>query len=199
MIKLIVLTIIITFIWSMGLRLIKKWDSPNWVMVGREYLFCVVVSMANVLIIERMAENSREELCLSILAGCLLFACITDCKMYEVYQFVWWIGGICGLFCLRGNRKELAGFLFFCLLQEVFFCRFYGRADCHAFVLCAMILFGKGMGMKECLVHMLLAFSGLAVVQLFRKNINKEGNLKQPVAFLPYITASFWLNCYCFC
>jgi hypothetical protein len=40
---------------------------------------------------------------------------------------------------------------------------------------------------------MAFAFGALAALQLLRRNIDKRGNLKQPVAFLPYISASFAL------
>ena len=149
--------------------------------------------MVNAFLVENMQESMKDAIGLSVLAGCLIFACITDGKMYEVYRFVWWIGGVLGVLCLPGNGGDMGGLILYCLLQELFFCRFYGRADCHAFVVCALIQFGKGMGIREYLIHMLFAFSGLAVIQLLRKNVNKKGNLKEPVAFLPYITVSFWL------
>jgi len=155
--------------------------------------------MANAALVANMAKSMEAAIELSVLAGCLIFACMTDYKACEVYQFVWWVGGACGILFMWGNIGNIWELVWFCLLQEVFFCRFYGRADCHAFVVCALIQFGMGMGVREWLIHMLLAFGGLALIQLVRRNINGTGNLKEPVAFLPYITVSFWLNCYCFC
>ncbi|MCR5754224.1 MAG: hypothetical protein K6G30_05345, partial [Acetatifactor sp.] len=77
------------------------------------------------------------------------------------------------------------------LLQEFWFCRFYGRADCHAFSYCAILETTFGCGMMGYLMQMSIAFLLLFFVQLCRRNINMHGNLKNPVAFLPYISISF--------
>lgn len=132
-------------------------------------------------------------LLLAAFTGCMVAACIMDLECCMIYNYVWWIGGVVGIafLCLRvPNVKEL---LVYVLLQETLFAGMYGRADCHAFVVCAMVEAAYGMGMREYLIHMLLAFGLLAVVQGVRRNIGKDGNLKQPVAFLPYITVSFWV------
>ena len=50
------------------------------------------------------------------------------------------------------------------------------------------------MGMFGYLMHMMLAVLALFIVQLPKRNIAKNGNLKQPVAFLPYISLAFGLN-----
>lgn len=199
MMKVLFLWMVICTVWGLFLWMVKRFDTPDWIIQRKEYVWWIGVSVANAALIEKIQESTGEAVELSVVAGCLIFACITDCKVCEVYRFVWWIAGGCGVFCLQQNKENIPELVFFCLLQEIFFCWFYGRADCHAFVICAMVQFGMGMGLREYLIHMLLAFGGLAVIQLFRNNINGKGNLKQPVAFLPYITVSFWLNCYCFC
>lgn len=153
-------------------------------------------------------ENLKSTGLLSVIAGCLLFACLTDCKTCEVFEFTWWIAGTVGVIMLLqqyfldfqksqygafGVLQKLVPFFIYIVLQEFFFCKFYGRADCHAFVVCAMVECALGMGALEYLIHMLIAFGCLAIVQMLRHNINHCGNLKQPVAFLPYITFSFWV------
>lgn len=143
---------------------------------------------------------------MSVFGGCLLMACITDGKNCKVYNYTWWLGGGAGVLLLihcvfeqegmRGDiRNWLPELLCFGIIQEYFFSRMYGKADCHAFVACAIIECALGMGLKAFLIHMLLAFGLLAGVQLVRRNIGKNGNLKHPVPFLPYITVSFWLMC----
>lgn len=179
--------------------MVKNFDVPEWGIQRNEFGWWLVVSLANAVLIGNLWESTLMAVELSVLAGCLIFACITDYKIYEVYGFVWWIGGACGILAMRGGTGNIPELVFFCFLQEIFFCRFYGRADCHAFGICAMVQCGMGMGLREYLFHMLFAFCGLAVIQFLGRNINRKGNLKQPVAFLPYITVSFWLNCYCFC
>lgn len=102
----------------------------------------------------------------------------------------------CNYDCLklvvRAAAERLFPVLLFALLQKKLFFRMYGRADCHAFTVCAAAECGIGLGMKEYLVHMLLAFLLLGVVQGLQGNIGRKGNLKEDVAFLPYITISFW-------
>ena len=99
------------------------------------------------------------------------------------------------LLVISGEEPWGAGvsLLLFGLLQEKIFSRMYGRADCHAFLICALTECAMGFRMKEYLLHMLLALFLLVVVQAIRKNIGKNGNLKKAVPFMPYITISFWL------
>lgn len=128
---------------------------------------------------------------LSVIFACLLFATVTDIETQMVYDYTWWIAGAAiavMLYIARPCRENIIELLLFILLQEFFFALFYGRADCHAFAVCAALEGCFGMGMREYLVHMLLSFMILAVVQLVRGNVGRNGNLKIPVAFLPYIT-----------
>ena len=131
------------------------------------------------------------------LAAILLFACATDCKSCEVYNFTWWIGGAAALLLLaegRGNilAVNIAQLLFYIALQLLFFSRMYGKADCYAFSVCAVAEMAVGMQLMEYLFHMLIAFVFLAIVQGVKHNIADNGNLKHPVPFLPYITLAFW-------
>ncbi len=156
----------------------------------------------NVICSNIFSKDEADGILLSIVAGCLLFACLTDSKNYEVFQFTWWIGGAAGgiLLCRSvtmyrtwvWNKECLLSLAIYIFLQEMLFAKMYGRADCHAFVVCAVVECAFGMKLREYLWQMLFAFGGLAVVQAFRHNINRKGNLKEPVAFLPYVTFSFW-------
>lgn len=144
----------------------------------------------------------------SIIAVCLLAASIMDWKTCTVYNYIWWIMGgavTVRLFTERLLAKRLEmeigrnenvwlSVFLFILLQELFFCRMYGRADSHGFAACALVGGSLGMGMKEYLLHMLIAFGLLGVVQWMRGNIGRDGNLKKPVPFVPYLTVAFWLN-----
>lgn len=141
---------------------------------------------------------------LGIVLGCLLFASITDFYMGKAYRFVWWIGMSAGFWMLwRGQMQgcDLAALLLslavYALLQEIFFAGFYGRADCHAFCLCALAQAGLGMGMTAFWAHMTLSFALLAIVQGCCCNIGKHGRLNMPVPFLPYITAAFLIILTC--
>ena len=129
-----------------------------------------------------------------------LFACVTDHRTCEVYNVTWWVSGAAALLllCLNGLNGRmpatvLTELAFFCMLQLFAFSGMYGRADCYAFCVCALAETACGLGLLEYLYHMLLSFCLLAVVQLLRRNINAKGNLKCPVAFIPYISVAFAL------
>lgn len=135
---------------------------------------------------------------MAVFGGCLLMACAADCTCYAVYNYIWWVAGAAaiGVWCLckQENRREteVMSLLLFAVVQEFFFCKMYGRADCHAFVVCAIAEDALGMNMRDFLLHMLLAVLLLAIVQGKSHNIGADGNLKKTVPFLPYITGSFW-------
>lgn len=132
----------------------------------------------------------------------LLYGCITDMKSRMVYNFTWWLGGLAAGGLLWKSLWEglpeavLWNLSVFMTVQLVLFCRMYGRADCYAFCVCAIAEASLGMRLSDYLVHILLALSLLFPVQLLKRNIAKNGNLKQPVAFLPYIILAFGLYIY---
>lgn len=131
---------------------------------------------------------------LLMFSGSMALACIMDLREQMVYRFVWLIGGVGGVLLLLemggGNVTELGVFL---LLQQCLFSQFYGRADCHAYCVCAMVLCAFGMSMQDYLIHMLITFAILTFVQLVRGNILRTGRLREPVPLIPYITAAFAL------
>lgn len=188
-----------------------EWKIGHWSRKVLLFLGSVIAEMV-ILCIPSLDHVGR--LLLEIVAGCLLFACLTDMMICEVYQFTWWGAGGASVFlgiyenvCVDGIYGEnvcpdklfsetvmsFAIMVCYLVLQEMFFSRFYGRADCHAFVVCATAGCALGMGMPWFFLHMTTAFFLLIIVQIFQKNIGSRGRLRQAVAFLPYITLSFWL------
>ncbi len=132
-----------------------------------------------------------------VIAGCMLFACITDLRTCEVYNVTWWIAGGAAVLLLLTETDGfdpdiLAGLGVFVLLQLFLFSGMYGRADSYAFSVCAVAEAAVGLPLAGYLIHMLLSFTLLAFVQGLRHNIGKEGNLRRPVPFLPYITLAFF-------
>lgn len=133
----------------------------------------------------------------AVVAVCLASACIMDCRTCQVYNFIWWISGAAAGFLLltrqgRIGPEEAAELGIFILLQCTLFAKWYGRADCYAFSVCAAAEAAAGVRAVGFLTHMLAAFCLLAIVQGIRRNIDSRGNLKRPVPFLPYITLAFW-------
>ena len=134
-------------------------------------------------------------LLLGIVSGGLLAAWIMDVETHLIYDFVWWISGTAAvlLLILSGNawilRWDLTSFI---VLQHLLFGRLYGRADCHAICVCALVEGAFAMRMQDYLIHMLMALGILTVVQWYWGNVTADGRLKEAVPFLPYITVSFW-------
>ncbi len=131
---------------------------------------------------------------------CLMLAACMDYMHQEVYNLFWLppllVWPLC---CMErimalGQSEGMKGMLqllLFMILQQFLFVRFYGRADCHAFCFCAAYLWLWDRGIYSYLFHMLCALGLLAVIQGIKGNISASGNLKMPVAFIPYIIASY--------
>ncbi len=163
-------------------------------------------------VFKQSGGDGWNALILCIIGASFLMATVTDYFTCNVYRFVWWIVWMAGLilmFCniflesgdvgfslypcmVAAEKLHAVELLVFCLLQELVFDRFYGKADCHAFCAGALLLCILGGDMKEFLLYMAMSYVLLFVIQAFKKNINSKGNLKIPVAFMPYITVSLW-------
>lgn len=145
-------------------------------------------------------EKILWNLGITVFGGSMLFACIMDLKEQMVYRFVWLIaGGAAGVLMVLHaldtgfEISRLCDLILFFGIQQLWFCRFYGRADCHAFCVCAAVMASMELGFKNWLLHMLNTFLGLSIVQLVRRNVGQDGKLKNPVPLIPYITVAFWL------
>jgi hypothetical protein len=164
-------------------------------------LAAVAASETNAVIAVHIRENDLygAGLCtlLGVVSGCLIFASATDLIMCKVYDFTWWIAGaaLCVMFVMSTPAlRTICDVILFIILQELVFSRFYGRADCYAFCICALTESILGIGMEGFLVHMILSYMLLTFVQFFRKNIDRYGKLIKPVPFLPYITVTFCIT-----
>ena len=157
-----------------------------------------------------------EGFLLSLLAGGLLAAACMDARDCYVYNYVWWwcllwiavlawlpMGGIGlengnwpgGAWAIgRIQPSQMAAVLAFTALQQIVFARMYGRADSHAFCVCALASCLWRGGMLYFLVHMLLSVTLLAIVQLGKHNITLDGRLRIPKPFVPYIIITFWIQ-----
>ncbi|MDE6673681.1 MAG: hypothetical protein K2K19_02545 [Acetatifactor sp.] len=132
-----------------------------------------------------------------VLAVYLTVCVITDrqtCKVYDCLQLPAAVFG--AALCLLRPVPVSGGtaLIGFALLQYFLFMRLYGRGDGMAFQICSLYVIGAGGGPQTLLLHMAASFALLGIVQLMRGNINRKGNLKIPVPFLPYI--AFSLLCF---
>lgn len=137
-----------------------------------------------------------EFVLIGVVFWCFVKAMLEDARWQRVHRYLWWISraACMGLLLLHWEAfLQAAGDLvFFALVQFFLFSRLYGRADCHAFQVCSMILAAYGGGVKSYLLHMLFTILALGLVQLCKKNINKKGDLKEPVALIPYMMPVFF-------
>lgn len=130
-----------------------------------------------------------------LLAGGLLSAAYMDRRNCWVYNYVWWWclpwAGILGL-TAGGEFSGIVAVLVFVMLQQLLFSRMYGKADCHAFSVCALAECGNAVGMVGFLLQMFLSVVLLTIVQLFRGNVTPRGRLREPQPFIPYIITAFF-------
>ena len=128
-----------------------------------------------------------------VLAVYLAVCTVTDrqtCMVYDFLQLPAAAAG--GVMALRGCLPPEcgAGLIAFALLQYLVFMRLYGKGDGMAFQICSLYIVSGGGRFESLLLHMAMAFGLLGIIQLFRGNLNKRGNLKLPVPFLPYIACT---------
>lgn len=153
-----------------------------------------------------------EGILLSLLAGGLLAAACMDAENCYVYNYVWWwclpwtgilLGlpvskaymedGVCRI-TDRFSIQQAAAVALFVLLQQILFAQMYGRADCHAFSVCALAGCAWQGNLLWFLIHMLSALTLLAAVQFCRRNVTPDGKLRVPKPFIPYIVVTFWVQ-----
>ncbi len=134
------------------------------------------------------------QLACGVLAAYLLVASIQDSQTCEVYDFLHILAIPAGaVFIMAAPAGEkIISLVIFTVIQLGLFMRMYGAGDGLVFLVCAIYESRFGKGLSTYLLHMAAAFAVLSVVQGFRGNINKKGNLKKPVAFVPYIAATVW-------
>lgn len=142
--------------------------------------------------------NIVEYVLIAVIFWCFIKAMLEDARWQRVHRYLWWISGTAGLGLLFLHWEiflHAAGDLvFFAMVQFFLFSKLYGRADCHAFQVCSMVLGAYGGTLKIYLFHMLFTIIMLGLVQICRRNVNKKGDLKEPVALLPYLMPAFFLT-----
>lgn len=192
---------------ALGLRIIARWDRPLG-LKGRWWLWIVAGAAAEAGCIAKLCVRRcsvGEWLMWGIMGGSLLLACVTDRLLRQVYNFTWWIflAALALLWGMGGGSprplqgsymdcESLGWVMVYLGLQLLFAGCVYGRADSYAFCVCALAQTLLGISVAGFLVHMSIAYVLLFVIQLARRNIDRRGNLRKPVPFLPYITAAFW-------
>jgi len=187
------------FIWIMLLifvsfQLITKYDSSHGLKLGTgTWAAAAAIALAASVLIRRREYLALPVMLYGVLAAYLVTASITDRQTKMVYDFLHLAGGLAGVALLiyRWPGQEVfREAVIFIGLQMLLFRKLYGTADCLVFSVCALYLAAEGKDLMTYLLHMSATFLLLAVVQACRKNINRKGNLKEPVALVPYIAAT---------
>lgn len=128
--------------------------------------------------------------------GCLFRAAWEDGKSQMVRRWLWWVAGGAGIVTLLLRRGAAPGawseLACYGVIQFLLFSKMYGKADCHAFLCCGIMMSAYGGGMKDFLWHMLITFSYLGIIQIGKRNVTTKGNLRQPVALIPYVVPAYF-------
>ena len=180
------------------LRMIIREDSGHCIIVDKMlYQKIMLYSLVTGIWIERILVhwNWYGQLACGVLASYLLVASIQDIQSREVYDFLHVTALPAGLVFVvtEPSDEKLISLVVFVAVQMGIFMRMYGAGDGLAFLVCAVFESRFGRGMLTYLLHMGTAYILLGIVQGFKHNFNKRGNLRKPVPFLPYITVSVWL------
>lgn len=178
------------------LQLILWFDSDHNLQFNRRItLGFGSVSIVVSLLVVSKANTIIEIVTLCFFGAYLIAASFVDMQTKTVYDFLHIIAGLSGIILLVWEcpqKENLIGCTLFVILQMLVFSKMYGMADCYLFSVCSLFIAAGGHGIEYCLFHMLLAICLLAVVQIKMHNVNKKGNLKQGVAFVPYIAIAIW-------
>jgi GNAT superfamily N-acetyltransferase len=177
-------------------RAISRFDPGHGLRMDKArsvaWAFCVLAGAA----LSRQARPPLPAALSCVFCACLAAAAVSDWQTGTVHDFLLLAAAACGAGLLLwyrpgwGIAAELAVFL---AAQALLFRRMYGMADVLAFGAFALCQAAAGKGLPAHLLHMGVAFLLLAAVQGCRKNIGRGGDLKEPVALVPYIAVAAWL------
>jgi hypothetical protein len=191
--------LLIGAIWAISsllIWLILRFDCKEVKIDRRLWLLPLIGAAITVGIMTLQKISSSFAVFYSILAAYLITAAIIDREIQMVHDFLHVLAIVPGIVLLLmkpGSIYALVALILFVILQLVLFRRMYGTADCLVFSACALYLTAQGHGMLTYLLHMAATFGLLGIVQAYRHNINAKGNLKKPVALVPYIAVTIWI------
>lgn len=196
-----VLFIIRLMVFFIEIRLVLTLDEDeDHLQIDKKALFFSAVVLFLVALLGAEGDTAVEAAA-GFFWGSLLAAAYSDSQIQQVYDFFFYVALVSAVMMLALQGVALSeciwDIVFFSLMQGILFRRMYGKADCMWFIGCSVFFAAYGMKIFDFLILMSVSFFLLFVIQLAKKNLNNKGNLKEPVALLPYITAAS-IICYCF-
>ncbi len=136
------------------------------------------------------------QICYTGMLVYLITCAVMDIQLKMVCDFLHYAGLLCVIAVMYATMADRGcgwSVILFAIIQKVVFSQMYGAADVAMYMVCAAFLGVQGRGMEVYLIHMLVTFGLLGTVQGLKKNIAGNGNLKSPVALIPYVVISFFL------
>ena len=136
-------------------------------------------------------EFWAREILDSLFWSSIVSAAFCDYNTKEVYDFCYLSALISGCISLALERpwQGIMELLLFGVIQWVLFRKLYGEADCLAFFVCAVYMTAYGGRLIDYVLFMAGVFVLLTVIQMARRNVAGNGNLKEGVPLIPYIAA----------
>lgn len=194
----ILLAIEITVLIYLFFKIIYKFDRSHNLHMNKKVLVITGVSIILLSVFLNLRKHYLPRTLLyGVFVAYLITAAITDYQTQLVHDFLHIVGAVAGIILLIIQQPEwhvVKGLLLFVGIQLFLFRRMYGTADCFTFIVCAIfIACSNHGGLLTYLWHMGATLILLGLIQGFRRNINKKGNLKIPVALVPYIAVTTWI------
>lgn len=193
----IILAIEIIVLVYIFFKIIYKFDkNHNLHMDKKAFVMIAVSAILLSVFLSLRIHYLPKALLYGVLVAYLITASITDYQTQLVHDFLHIIGAVAGLTLIVSQQPEwlvIKGLLWFVGIQLLIFKRMYGTADCFTFIVCAIFIACSNHGLLTYLWHMGATLVLLTIIQGFCRNINRKGNLKVPVALVPYIAVTTWI------
>lgn len=178
-------------------HILLRFDKEHGLTMGNKVIILeAVLSIAGGFFIAIQRLPGFTAACLSVFIAYLITAAIIDWQTKTVHDFLHVIavlaGGLLMLYSQPGWGVA-RDYIIFLLIQLIIFRKMYGGADSITFCVCALFQAAVGRVLLDYVLHMGATFLILICVQASRRNFNRKGNLKEPVALVPYIAATAWL------
>lgn len=154
----------------------------------------------------KIARNQSVLIQVAWLVICSYFlsSALVDSMSHYVYDWfqIWGMAAAVYLALQQSgssfDRIRIGGSLIiFAILQAGIFMRLYGEADGMSFLVATLVESSLGYGIRMYLLHMIVSYLLLALVQICKKNVGGRGSLKKPVPFVPYILFGFYIVVVC--